>query len=107
MFANVDRTNLISLTFELKFHFEERELTHLSSQMREAIAEEMLNNLKSLKRSAQNGNKIGNLRFVSMVRSIALKQFNVTFRFANEQSTRVRIQGCDKTFRFTVRGGKG
>lgn len=66
--------------------------------MKEAIAEEVLNNLKVLKHVEENGHCIGKLKFVSAVRSIALKQFNVTFKFVNEQRTKIRIQGCKQAF---------
>ncbi len=60
-----------------KDQFEERELKYLSSQMKEAIAQEILNNLKSLKQRKDNGKKIGKLKFTSKERPITLKQFNM------------------------------
>jgi len=63
---------------KVKDQFEERELKYLSSQMKEAIAQEILNSLKSLKQRKDNGKKIGKLKFTSKERPITLKQFNVT-----------------------------
>ncbi|RKX42116.1 MAG: hypothetical protein DRP33_04180 [Thermotogae bacterium] len=45
--------------------------------MKEAIAQEILNNLKSLKQRKDNGKKIGKLKFTSKERPITLKQFNM------------------------------
>ena len=88
---------------KLKDQFEERELKYLSSQMKEAIAQEILNNLKSLKQRKDNGKKIGKLKFTSKERPITLKQFSVTFKFLNKQKSKMKIQGYNRTFR--VLGG--
>jgi len=71
--------------------FEERELTLLGSQVKQAIADEVKRSLKSLKAIKNNGKKVGNLKFKSSVNSIPLKQYGSTHTIDFSRN-RVKIQ---------------
>ncbi|MGQ9857020.1 MAG: RNA-guided endonuclease InsQ/TnpB family protein [Fervidobacterium sp.] len=83
--------------------FETRPIENLSSQMRQAIVERIKQSLYALHESKENGNKIGSLKFKSFINSIPLKQYESTFKFTNEQKTKVKLQGFKKPIR--VLGG--
>ncbi|MGB9795710.1 RNA-guided endonuclease InsQ/TnpB family protein [Fervidobacterium gondwanense] len=83
--------------------FETRPIENLSSQMRQVIVERIKQSLYALHKSKDNGNKVGELKFKSFVNSIPLKQYDVTFKFTNEQKTKVKLQGLEKSIR--VLGG--
>jgi putative transposase len=69
--------------------FEMRELQFLSSQMRQEIIDRAKDSIRGLARLKKNGRKVGGLRFKSIVRSIPLKQYGVTYRIRED---RVLIQ---------------
>jgi len=54
--------------------FEKRKIKTLSSQMKQEIIDQIKDDLKSLKKSKENGNKVGKLKFKSEVRTIPFKQ---------------------------------
>ncbi|MEJ5230355.1 MAG: transposase, partial [Pseudothermotoga sp.] len=84
-------------------NFETRQITNLSSQMRQGIVERIKQSLYALHKSKEKGNKVGQLKFKSAINSIPLKQYEVTFKFVNEQKTKVKLQGFKKPIR--VLGG--
>lgn len=84
-------------------NFEKRKIAVLSSQMKQGLVERIKQNLYALHRQKQNGYKTGKLQFKHYVNSIPLKQYGNTFKFVNQQKTRVKIQGFKKPFR--VLGG--
>ncbi len=84
-------------------NFEKRKIEVLSSQMKQGLVERIKQNLYALHRQKQNGYKTGKLQFKHYVNSIPLKQYGNTFKFVNQQKTRVKIQGFKKPFR--VLGG--
>ncbi|ADL43404.1 transposase IS605 OrfB [Caldicellulosiruptor obsidiansis OB47] len=84
-------------------NFERRRIENLSSQMKQALVERIKQNLYSLHIQKENGHKTGKLQFKHYVNSIPLKQFGNTFKFVNQQKTRVKIQGIKKPLR--VLGG--
>ncbi len=71
--------------------FEERELILLGSQVKQAIADEVKRSLKSLKATKNNGQKVGKLKFKSVVSSIPLKQYGSTHTIDFSRN-RIRIQ---------------
>jgi len=71
--------------------------------MKQAIRERIEQNLYSLHVQKENGYRTGKLHFKHYVNSIPLKQFGNTFKFVNQQKTRVKIQGIKKPLR--VLGG--
>ena len=78
--------------------FERRELTIISSQMKQGILERTRDNLKALKSAKGNGSKVGRLNFKSEVNSIPLKQYGNTYEIFRG-SNKVKIQGFKKKFR--------
>jgi putative transposase len=71
--------------------FEERELTLLGSQIKQAIADEVKRSLRSLKAAKNNGRKVGKLKFKSYVSSIPLKQYGSTHTIDFSRN-RIKIQ---------------
>jgi putative transposase len=71
--------------------FEERELILLGSQVKQALADEVKRNLKSLKAAKNNGQKIGRLKFKSFISSIPLKQYGSTHTIDFSRN-RIKIQ---------------
>lgn len=84
-------------------NFEKRTIENLSSQMKQALRERIEQNLYALRAKKENGNKTGKLKFKHHVNSIPLKQFGNTFKFVNQQKTKVKIQGIKQPLR--VLGG--
>ncbi|ADY73044.1 transposase IS605 OrfB [Desulfurobacterium thermolithotrophum DSM 11699] len=78
--------------------FEKREIKTLSSQMKQELIDQIKDDLKNLKKSKENGNKVGKLKFKSEVRTIPLKQYGVTYKISGDRN-RVKIQGIKKKFR--------
>ena len=78
--------------------FERRELTVISSQMKQGILERTRDNLKALNSAKGNGSKVGRLNFKSEVNSIPLKQYGNTYEIFSG-SNKVKIQGFKKKFR--------
>ena len=84
--------------------FEERELSHIGSQMKQSVHKQVLNDMKSLKSARTNGRKTGRLKFVTDVNSIELKQYKTTYSlFPDSQRARiqkvpgrVRVKGIDQ-----------
>lgn len=73
-----------------------RQLKVLSSQMKQAIYQQVWNSLKALHAKKEKGEKVGRLRhrkYTAEIRGIPLKQFGVTYKFANKSRTKIRIQG--------------
>jgi len=77
---------------------EKREIKTLSSQIRQSIIDRIKQNLTALKKAKQKGIKVGKLNFISNVKSIPLKQFNVTYKIDRKRN-RVKLQGIKKKFR--------
>ncbi len=71
--------------------FEERELVLLGSQVKQAIADEVKRSLRSLKATKNNGQKVGKLKFKSVVSSIPLKQYGSTHTIDFSRN-RIKIQ---------------
>ncbi len=79
--------------------FEVRCIKYLSSQMRQEIIDRARDNIRGLSALKKNGHKVGQLKFVSKVRSIPLKQYGLTYTI---DGNRVRMQNVEQSFR--VRG---
>ncbi len=100
---NEDADKLKEVEIKVGESFEKREITNLTLQMKQALVERIKQNLYDLHRQKQKGYKTGKLQFKHHVNSIPLKQFGNTFKFINQQKTRVKIQGIKKPLR--VLGG--
>ncbi|MEJ5230358.1 MAG: transposase, partial [Pseudothermotoga sp.] len=98
-----DTYKLSEVEIKVGDNFETRPIENLSSQMRQAIIERIRQSLYALHKLKENGNKVGSLKFKHSVNSIPLKQYGNTFKFVNEQKTKVKIQGFEKPIR--VLGG--
>ena len=73
-----------------------RQLKVLSSQMKQAIYQQVWNALKALSVKKAKGEKVGRLRYRKYspdMCGITLKQFGVTYKFVNQDRTKIRIQG--------------
>ena len=73
-----------------------RQLKVLSSQMKQAIYQQVWNALKALSAKKANGEHVGRLRYRKYspdMCGIMLKQFGQTYKFVNKDRTKIRIQG--------------
>ena len=78
--------------------YETREITSLSSQMKQGILDRIKKNLSDLSKAKQKGIKVGKLKFKSQVRSIPLKQSGITFKILKYKN-RIKVQGLKKPVR--------
>ncbi|SNZ04046.1 Transposase [Persephonella hydrogeniphila] len=78
--------------------YEKREITCLSSQMKQGILDRIKKNLSNLSKAKQKGIKVGKLKFKSDYKNIPLKQNGITFKVLKDKN-RVKIQGLKKPFR--------
>jgi len=74
-------TRIKSVPVKVSKQFEERGLTLLSSQMKQALLDRLQANVRSLATKKKQGEKIGKLRFRAIIGSIPLKQYNNTYFF--------------------------
>lgn len=81
--------------------FEERDLTHLGSQMRQDVVDQLKSDARSLAALKSHGRKVGKLKFKSFCNSVPLRQYGTTYRIDFENNT-ISIQGFRKPF--NVRG---
>jgi putative transposase len=89
------KTSKVSI--KVKDEFQEREIKHLSSQMKQAILQKIQDSISSLSKSKNNGNKIGSLKFKSKFTTIPLKQYNNTYKILNNKY--IKIQGIKQKVR--------
>jgi putative transposase len=71
-------------------HLEDRDLTVLSSQMKQSIIERMISSVKTLHTLKLKGKKVGALNFKSFVNSIPLKQFEFTFKILDDKHIHIQ-----------------
>lgn len=83
--------------------FETRSLTHLGSQMRQDVVDQLKQDARSLAALKQKGRMIGRLKFKSFCNCVPLRQYGTTYRIDFEKST-ISIQGFKKPLK--VRGLK-
>ncbi len=77
---------------------ETREITCLSSQMKQGILDRIKKNLTDLSKAKQKGIKVGKLKFKSDYRNIPLKQNGITFKVLKYKN-RIKLQGLKKPVR--------
>ncbi len=77
---------------------ETREITCLSSQMKQGILDRIKKNLSDLSKAKQKGIKVGKLKFKSDYRNIPLKQNGITFKVLKDKN-RIKLQGLKKPVR--------
>lgn len=83
--------------------FEERELTHLGSQMKQDIYDKVKFEIKGLTTKKRQNKKVGHLKFKSVCNSLPLRQFGTTYKI-DFNSNRIKVQKIKKAF--YVRGLK-
>jgi transposase len=76
---------------------EERQLTVISSQIKQSVLEEIQSSIKGLGASKKKGRKVGKLKFKSECNSVNLKQHDVTYKIVGKN--RIKIQGIKKPFK--------
>jgi hypothetical protein len=74
-----------------------REIKCLGSQIKQELVQRTWASLKSLSTKKKLGRKkeVGRLKFKSVINSIPLKQYGVTYKFINDK---LKIQKCKKPF---------
>lgn len=80
---------------------EVRELTHLGSQMKQDIVDQLKSDVRGLSVLKSHGYKVGKLKFKSVCNSVPLRQFGCTYRIDFDKNT-ITIQGLKKPLK--VRG---
>lgn len=93
--------NAATVTIKVGNHYEERSLTHLGSQMKQDIIDQIKSDIKGLAEAKKKGRKVGKLKFKSYCNSVPLRQFGNTFRIDFKKSL-IFIQAFKKPFK--VRG---
>ena len=92
-----------TVTVKVKDQFETRTLTHLSSQMKQALLERAHDNIRGLGQRKIKGHQVGALKFKSRIRSIPLKQYGNTYTILDSKYVRIqcikqkiRVNGLDQ-----------
>jgi putative transposase len=88
---------LRAVPVKVKDTFEYRDLTYLSSQMKQSLLKRTIDNVRGLARLKEKGHTIGTLTFKSQVNSIPLKQYGNTYTILDENY--ITIQGVKQTLR--------
>ena len=70
---------------------EERQIPHVSSQMKQGLNTRMVDAIKSLSSKKKKGQKVGKLKFKSQINTIFLKQYGYTHKLIDNKF--VKIQG--------------
>jgi len=70
-------------------------INFLSSQMKQSVLDQVMQDISSLGAAKKKGRKVGKLKFVSEVNSINLKQFGSTYKIFSDDD-RIHIQGFKK-----------
>jgi len=88
---------LSAVPVKVKDTFELRQLSQLSSHMKQSLITRTRDNIRGLARLKEHGRKIGSLKFKSRVNAIPLKQYGNTYRILNNKY--LRIQGIRQQLR--------
>jgi transposase len=94
-------TKVKSVPVKVGDDFEERQLTSLSSQMKQGLLTTTHNAIRGLAQLKKKGHKVGKLKFKRRVGSIPLKQYGNTYQLFPAQQ-KIRLQGLRELIR--VRG---
>lgn len=86
----IDRKPSVVLSLDKNGNSVARELNHISSQMKQAVHQKLIDNMKGLRASKEKGRFIGKLKFRSEFNTIDLVQPGITFRLS---SNKLSIQG--------------
>jgi putative transposase len=88
---------LSAVPVKVKDTFELRQLSYVSSHMKQSLIARTRDNIRGLARLKEHGRKIGKLKFKSRVNSIPLKQYGNTYLILNDKY--LRIQGVRQHLR--------
>jgi putative transposase len=88
---------LAAVPVKVKDSFKLRELSHLSSHMKQSLIRRTIDNIKGLARLKDKGHKIGRLKYKSYVKSIPLKQYGNTYKILNDKY--LKLQGISQQLR--------
>lgn len=91
--SKVSQVNIKNKDGEL----ESRDITNLSSQMKQGLVDRTKSSMLSLSSNKRKGKSVGKLKFKSQVSSIPLKQFNITYKILNNKY--IRLQGFKRSFK--------
>ena len=79
-----------------KLEIEERELTTISSQVKQSLNTRISNSIYALSVLKKNGFKVGKLKFKPSINCIPLKQYGITYRI-NKHHNKLNIQGIKQS----------
>jgi putative transposase len=89
---NDSDTTIKQVPVKVKDLFEERKLSILGAQMKQALKTRLFGSLIALKALKKNGHKVGQLKFKNKLNSIPLKQYEVTYDI-DFNKNRIRLAG--------------
>jgi putative transposase len=92
----IDRKPSVVLSLDKDQNAVARELKYISSQMKQAVHQKLIDNMKGLKASKEKGRFIGRLKFRSELNVIDLVQPGITFRLSDNK---LSIQGLKEKLR--------
>ena len=93
-----DAWKLTEIEVKVKDNFEKREITHLSSQMRQGVIDRIGEDLSNLHKAKDKSIAVGKLHFKSEVNFIPLKQYGNTYGIDFKHNS-VHIQGIKEYVR--------
>lgn len=82
-----------SVQVKVKDSFESREISNLSSQMKQSVLESVKQNIFSLSKAKKKDLKVGKLQFKKECNEINLKQFGHTYKIKGKNKIRVENIG--------------
>ena len=82
-----------SVQVKVKDSFESREISNLSSQMKQSVVESVKQNIFSLSKAKKKDLKVGKLQFKKECNEINLKQFGHTYKIKGKNKIRVENIG--------------
>ncbi|MHA2274035.1 MAG: RNA-guided endonuclease InsQ/TnpB family protein [Candidatus Hodarchaeales archaeon] len=94
-------TKVKSVPVKVGDEFEERQLTCLSSQMKQGLVTKTQHSIRGLAKLKAQGRKVGRLKFKRQIVSIPLKQYGITYQLFPDQQ-KIKLQGLREHIR--VRG---
>jgi len=87
-------TKMNEINIKVKEHFEIRKLLYLSPTMKQSLRDRTKDNIISLARKKENGEKVGSLEFKSFINSIPLRQYGNTYKITGKNY--IKIQGIEQ-----------
>jgi len=82
---------ITAVPVKVKDRFEQRQLRHLSSHMRQSIITRTQQNIRGLACVKAKGHTVGRLKFKSYVNSIPLKQYGNTYKLINRKYLHIQM----------------